>query len=139
MLLKNLTLATLLPLFVAGTLAVGVACGDDDNAANDRFIGAECSVIADCDDDNEDTEPLDCLLEFAGGYCGDASCLGDVDCPDGSVCVEDVATNYCFLTCVNKSDCNDHRTVDNEANCSSNVVILDGTNTKVCVPPSSGI
>ncbi len=57
MLLKNITLATLLPLYVVGALAAAVSCKDDDN----------------------------------------------------------------------------------EANCSSNVTILDGTNTKVCVPPSSGI
>jgi len=139
MLIKNMTLAIALPLFVVGSLAVAISCGDDGNEADDRFIGAECTVAADCDDDNDDTEPLDCLTEFSGGYCGDASCLGDVDCPDGAVCVESDTTNYCFLTCVDKVDCNNHRTGDNEANCSANQVIIDGTSTKVCVPPSSGL
>ena len=116
-----------------------IQCGDDGNDAVDRMIGAECAVPADCDDDDDDTLPLDCLTEFAGGYCGDASCIDSGDCPDGSSCVDYLSTTYCFLNCTDKADCNPHRSTTNEANCSSSVKTVEDNNQKVCVPPSSGI
>ncbi|MDY0001959.1 MAG: hypothetical protein RBU30_11735 [Polyangia bacterium] len=127
-------------LFVPLVTMAGLAlafCGDDDNA-NDRMIGAECSVPADCDDDNDDTLPLDCITAFAGGYCGDASCIATTDCPTGSACVDYEGTNYCFLTCKDKADCNKHRSAVNESNCSSNYPPVD-VSSKVCIPPSSGL
>lgn len=126
----------LVPLVALAGLALAF-CGDDDDA-NDRMIGAECSVLADCDDDDDETPPLDCILEFAGGYCGDASCIASTDCPDGSACVDYEGTNFCFLTCNDKADCNTHRSTANEANCSSNYPPIDVT-AKVCIPPSSGL
>lgn len=113
-------------------------CKKSDDA-NDRMIGAECVTSADCDDGNDETAPLDCLTEFAGGYCGDASCLESNDCPKGSACVDYNQSTYCFLICRDKADCNTNRSTDNESNCSSNVSPVEGGNTKVCVPPSSGI
>lgn len=126
----------LIPALILAGLAFAF-CGDDDGA-NERLIGAECAVAADCDDNNDDTAPLDCLTEFSGGYCGDASCIATNDCPDGSACVDYEGTNYCFLTCRDKADCNKNRSADNEANCSSNYPPVDVTS-KVCIPPSSGI
>lgn len=129
--MRTLALLTL-PCLVLAT----AACGDDDGAI-DRRIGAECTVPADCDDGDDQTLPLECLTEFAGGYCGETDCVDSTDCPDGSVCVTYEGANYCFLTCVDKPDCNPHRSVDNESNCSSNVSAVDSSS-KVCVPPSSG-
>lgn len=134
--MKTKTLA-LLPLVVLFGLATAF-CGDDDNA-NDRMIGAQCLTATDCDDHNDDTAPLECLTEFSGGYCGDASCIASTDCPDGSVCVGLDGSTYCFLVCNEKADCNQNRDLENEANCSSNVDPVEGGNIKVCVPPSSGI
>lgn len=116
-------------------LLTAAACGDDD--AVDRRIGAECTGPADCDDCDDGTPPLECLTEFAGGYCGESDCVASTDCPEGSVCVDYEGTNYCFLTCTDKPDCNPHRTVDNESNCSANYPPVD-VSSKVCVPPASG-
>jgi hypothetical protein len=116
--------------------ATGIACGSSD--ANTLLIGGECADNAACD--NED---LTCISAFAGGYCGSEGCTADADCAEGSVCVTHEATNYCFLVCVDKADCNTNRTVENEANC-----VGAGTLTRVdpaagedkaCVPPSSGM
>jgi hypothetical protein len=69
-----------------------------------------------------------------------AGCLHDVDCPQGSACVtNDDQVNYCFLICVDKTDCNLHRTPDNESSCTSSLTFVDGTmSRKVCRPPNSG-
>jgi hypothetical protein len=81
-----------------------------------------------------------CLTEFKGGYCGLAGCLHDGDCPQGSACViDDNQLNYCFLICVDKTDCNLHRSLDNESSCTSSLTFVDGTmSRKVCRPPNSG-
>ena len=47
-------------------------------------------------------------------------------------------TNYCFLVCNEKEDCNQNRSGENEANCSSNITRVGGGSEKACVPPSSG-
>jgi len=45
--------------------------------------------------------------------------------------------NYCFLVCMEKFECNDHRLLENEANCSASVTFVSGTmGRKACVPPS---
>ncbi|HXU62116.1 MAG TPA: hypothetical protein VN962_10465 [Polyangia bacterium] len=109
-------------------------CGSNQNAANQVGIGADCSKTADCATTGEV-----CLTEFNGGYCGLSGCLHDTDCPQGSACVTDDQTNYCFLVCATKTDCNTHRSAANEADCTSSLTFVDGTmNRKVCRPPNSG-
>ena len=89
-----------------------------------------------CSKDDECPDGQQCLTEFKGGYCGHKPCAANADCPDKSICVTLDAVNYCFLKCTDKPDCNQNRTVDNEANCSSTVKPVDGSEQKVCVPPS---
>ena len=112
-------------------IAFGFACGDD---ADDLGVGAQCTANDQC---NQDPLAQTCLM-FKGGYCGVMGCLHDTDCPDLSACIAHTdGVNYCFRTCVDKPDCNANRDVDNEANCSSSVTFVDGTNgRKACVPPS---
>jgi hypothetical protein len=113
-----------------------VACGDDSNGGSEAVqygVGAQCSKDTDCR-----TEGTTCLTQFKGGYCGVAGCESDVDCPEGSACVaHEDGRAYCFLTCVDKVDCNVSRGLEVESNCSSNVVFVDDTTAKkACVPPS---
>jgi hypothetical protein len=109
-------------------------CGSNQNAANQAGIGAQCTITSDCTTAGEI-----CLTEFSGGYCGLSGCLHDTDCPQGSACVTDNQTNYCFLICAAKTDCNLHRSVANESDCNSSLTFVDGTmNRKVCRPPNSG-
>ena len=132
----------MLPAMARSTLIVTlvlllVSCGGDDDA-DGLGVGAQCTVSGDCLSTDEFTQV--CLTRFAGGYCGLASCTDDLDCPDDSGCVTHTDTeSYCFRTCTNKVDCNANRTVENEANCSSNVTFVAGAQgRKACVPPSSG-
>ena len=106
-------------------------CGGND--ADALGIGAECTVNDDCNVDDDQT-----CLSFKGGYCGRQGCTGDVDCPDDAACVAHTdGINYCFRLCVDKVECNENRTVDNEANCSANITFVDEPQTrKACVPPS---
>jgi len=134
-------------LLVCCVLAGGVACGSDgEPVATERGVGDGCLVTADCRNDEgvqeDTTEPLallECLTEFKGGYCGLKGCRAHAECPEGSLCViGDNGSNYCFLVCQEKADCNLHRPADIEANCSSNVELVDGAkNLKTCVPPSA--
>ncbi len=97
---------------------------------------------------NACSEGQQCLLGFKNGYCGLSGCSRDSDCPTGSACVtEQVAnqdggvnsSNFCFLVCSAKADCNTNRPVEGEANCSSTAVFVEGANgRKACVPPSGG-
>jgi hypothetical protein len=105
------------------------ACGDDIEA--DKLgVGAECSNDDHCLDDQR-------CLSFKGGYCGLSGCSGDGDCPEGSACIAHEGSPYCFRVCAHKSDCNRNRARDNEANCASNAVFVDGVQgRKACVPPS---
>jgi hypothetical protein len=115
-------------------LLLGLGCGGGSEAIR-RGVGAECGAGLECTEDGQL-----CLTEFKGGYCGVAACLHDVDCPAGSACVtEDNGANYCFLICADKTDCNPHRTLDNESGCVSSLTFVDGTDgRKVCRPPMSG-
>jgi hypothetical protein len=120
------------PAFVLALgLLAACSCGPD---ADRLRIGAECSQTAQCEN-----EELSCLTAFRGGYCGASGCAADVDCPEGARCVTVGATNYCFRECVDKAECNAHRSVQNESNCSSNITRVQGGNWKACVPPSSGL
>src|SRR5688572_16260563 len=86
------------------------ACGDDDDdggpsQAQRLGVGAACDSADDCPivrtSDNQEIV-LQCL-SFKGGYCGLADCVSDLDCPQGSACVEhDDMNNYCFLICTDK-------------------------------------
>jgi hypothetical protein len=111
------------------------ACGGSE--ADDLGIGAQCAATEDCDEEIG----LVCLPQFKGGYCGLTPCASDLDCVEDSACVtHDDGVNYCFRTCIDKPDCNENRDLDNEANCSSSAVFVDGAQgRKACVPPSSGI
>jgi hypothetical protein len=121
-------------LFLALFLLSWAACGDDDTEADRLGVGAQCENTDQCDPDID----LLCLPQFKGGYCGLQGCEGDADCPEASACIlhEDGET-YCFRICVDKPECNEHRDLENEANCSSSADFVDGANgRKACVPPS---
>ena len=110
--------------------ALLIGCGGDD--ADDLGIGAECGVDDDCD-----VEGGQSCLGFKGGYCGLEGCLANEDCPENSGCVAHTdGINYCFRLCDDKADCNENRSVENEANCSSSVDFVEPTAAKACVPPS---
>lgn len=116
---------------IAMAFFAACTCG---RAADREMIGAECTQTAECEN-----ELLTCLTQFSGGYCGKAGCAGDVDCPPGSRCVNHLGTNFCFLECLDKPECNVNRSVANEANCSSSITRVDSGGWKACVPPSSGL
>ena len=116
-----------------GALLLAIpGCDDSGSAAVARGLGGECSLDEDC------AEADQVCLYFKGGYCGLEGCIGDVDCPGGSACVTHVdATNYCFLICASKPQCNVQRSVESEANCVASVDFVDGDQgRKACVPPS---
>jgi hypothetical protein len=114
--------------------AAAYGCGDDDDGiAADRLgVGAQCTQSEQC------TEGQTCL-PFKGGYCGLADCTANAGCPSGSLCVtHDDGKNYCFRSCVEKSECNRNRSAEVEANCVSSVDFAEAaTQAKACVPPSS--
>lgn len=114
-------------------LLLACGCGDDDASEAIRSgVGDACEVTDDCEHNDQE-----CLTEFKGGYCGRADCVADVDCPEGSACVTQDGTNYCFLICIDKLDCNLRRSIEDESNCSSSADFVDDTlNRKACVPPS---
>jgi hypothetical protein len=113
-------------------VVVSLSC-DDGTEAQRRGVGAACTMASDCTESGQS-----CLTQFKGGYCGITGCASDEECPTGSACVtHDDGMNYCFLVCNVKTDCNRHRSVDVEANCSSTAVLLeDPKDRKVCSPPS---
>jgi hypothetical protein len=117
-------------LFVLSMAFTAMACGG--NEADRRGVGAECADTDDCFEDGQE------CLAFKGGYCGVTGCAEDLDCPDGSACIAHTdQVNYCFRICATKDECNTHRAVENEANCSSNVTFVEGAmGRKACVPPS---
>jgi hypothetical protein len=121
-------LVMILAIHASGSL---VGCGGGGSEAQRRGVGGACAADVDC------KEGLTCLA-FKGGYCGLAECQNDAACPAGSACVAHTdGTNYCFLICTDKSQCNLFRPADVEANCSSSVTFLEGKlDVKACVPPS---
>ena len=120
----------LLTALTVGALALGLgACGNESDKLG---VGAQCSSADDCNDGQS-------CLSFKGGYCGDKDCMADSDCPAGSACVTFEGSNYCFLVCADKPECNRYRPVEDESNCSANLEFLeDRAGRKVCVPPSGG-
>jgi hypothetical protein len=117
-----------------------VGCGDDDDASGADLlgVGAECTASSECLREGDGGINLACLDQFKGGYCGVEDCSANTDCPDQSACVaHDDGRNYCFRTCVDKSECNLNRSADQESNCSSNIDFVDSAKSgKACVPPS---
>src|SRR5947207_15455563 len=113
-----------------GTLHEGIASGISMQMSGSSFH---------CYNDTGCSKSRQVCLSFKGGYCGLADCQNDAGCPSGSACVAHTdGRNYCFLICTDKTQCNLHRSVDVEANCSSSVTFVDGTlNAKACVPPSA--
>ena len=113
------------------------ACGDDGPRSRgtdaDRLgVGAACASDAQCGEGQV-------CLAFKEGYCGIEDCQADSDCPLGSACVAHTdGSNYCFLLCSNKPDCNINRSVDGEANCVSSIVFVESEvgHSKACEPPS---
>jgi hypothetical protein len=127
--------------FMGIAALVLAGCGDSSSTEADRIgVGGECSQAAECESADEDIT-LTCLTQFTGGYCGLEGCEGDGDCPEGSACIDyEDGNNYCFRVCVEKPECNENRSLENESNCSANVVFVDERNErKACVPPSSGL
>lgn len=122
-------------LCAAAILCALHACGDgsDGTEADELGVGAQCASDDECAEEQQR-----CLQQFKGGYCGIQDCAADTDCPTGSACVtHSDGINYCFRVCDNKGDCNVNRDADNESNCSSNVIFVEGSdNFKACVPPS---
>lgn len=117
-------------------LSGAAACGGGNES--DRVgIAGECAKDTDCPKVGD--FQLTCLTAFKGGYCGLQGCTKDEECPVGAACVAESGANYCFRTCVDKSECNANRTVDNEANCVGSVTHVGVSTAKACVPPSSGI
>lgn len=111
-----------------------MACDDDDgpSEAIRSGVGDACDMTDECVHDDQE-----CLTEFKGGYCGRRDCVNDADCPEGSACVIHGGSNYCFLICVDKPDCNVRRDPDDESNCSGSADFVDDSlNRKACVPPS---
>jgi hypothetical protein len=123
-------------LLLVPCVALG-ACGDDGprsrgTDADRHGVGAACTSDAQC------AEGQACL-DFKDGYCGIEDCHADSDCPQGSACVAHAdGSNYCFLLCDNKLDCNLNRPVDGEANCVSSIVFVESEvgHSKACEPPS---
>jgi len=119
----------ILALTVSG-LFVLQGCGATSVAASILGVGAECTSNDNCDT----AIALTCITDFKGGYCGKANCTENAECPAGSICVTDSGTNYCFLVCTDKTECNLHRTTD-EANCSADITKVEAGDDKVCIPP----
>ena len=122
-----------LVLGIALLLGGAISCGDD-NEADRMGIAANCTKDADCQ--KVGNVQLTCLTMFKGGYCGLQGCVQDGDCPTGAACIAEGGANYCFRECLDKPECNLHRTVDAEANCVASVVHVGASTAKVCVPPS---
>jgi hypothetical protein len=122
-------------LYALVVIAVLCSCGGGTSEAIKRGVGSECNADLVCSEPDQI-----CLNEFKGGYCGKSGCLHDTECPAGSACVTaDNQTNYCFLICVDKPDCNPRRSLENESNCTASLTFIDGANSrKVCNPPLSG-
>jgi hypothetical protein len=111
-------------------LQTGLALTLFGSACAGPSAGNMCQQDADC------PEKQQCLTQFKGGYCGIKDCSSDEDCPQDTFCVQYEGSNFCFLMCKEKIDCNANRSVELESNCSSNIVAVDDNNSKACVPPS---
>lgn len=130
------TLRVVLSGMITFCLLGAVGCGDNGSEADKQLIGAECTKVEDCDDGDPVTPELECILDFKGGYCGRKGCTASSQCPEGSLCANYEAGDYCFLVCIDKVECNRNRTLENESNCSSNIDPVEGGEEKLCIPPA---
>lgn len=98
-------------------------------------VPGDCGHGATCNQDTPCAGELDCLDEFAGGYCGKRDCKLNLDCPQDSLCVLDGDTGFCFKSCELDSECSFCRGSQFAATCSDNVEFAEeGTQASVCVP-----
>lgn len=141
--MRTIFLITVVLVFV---LPSSYGCKSDGNDADRVGVAAECNAELACATyqlADASPTPLTCLTEFSGGYCGIEGCTSSLECPVGSHCVAHTnGINYCFRSCLDKSECNQNRTPENEANCSANFVFAtpsDDDGSKACIPPSSGL
>lgn len=94
----------------------------------DCGVGAACSDDADCGD-------LTCVRGTGSGYCTQADCTVNDDCPGDSLCVKSGDTAHCYKSCAGASDCSQCRFDGLNPTCSDDVVFAeDGTTGSVCVP-----
>jgi hypothetical protein len=119
-------------LLVILIILFGVSKCHEGTEADVRGVGSGCITADDCTEEGQD------CLDFKGGYCGIKDCTADTECPEGSRCVAHTdGTNYCFLICTEKPQCNLNRSLENESNCSANITFVeDPQEAKACVPPS---
>ena len=76
-------------------LALAACSGSDVS----RSLGARCTSDSDC--------AQRCMLpsgDWPGGFCT-VSCRGDSDCPEGGVCIDQLAGEVCAFSCTSNSDC----------------------------------
>jgi hypothetical protein len=79
-----------------------------------------------------------CLTEYKGGLCARSPCSTHAECPEPGLCVVLEDSTVCLRLCVEKAECNASRSAEDEANCSSNLELVEPSESKVCVPPNSG-
>ncbi len=84
---------------VCATLAMPLACGDEDEAVGKQgtLVGGPCASDDDCDGQ--------CAQggDFPDGMCTQ-SCEDDSQCPDGTVCIDKLGGS-CQLACEQDTDC----------------------------------
>ncbi|MEN9580711.1 MAG: hypothetical protein RJA70_3720 [Pseudomonadota bacterium] len=98
-------------------------------------VPGDCSHGATCDKATPCSGDLDCLDEFAGGYCGKRDCKLNADCPGDTLCVLDGDMGFCFKTCGVDSECSFCRAGEVAASCDDGVKFAEkGTQGSVCVP-----
>jgi hypothetical protein len=69
-------------------------------------VPGDCGVGAACDEDEDCSGDLSCMLDALGGYCTITGCSGDGDCPSDARCVSwDDTKTYCAVNCDSGSDC----------------------------------
>ena len=88
---------------VAALLLVGPSCGHAEDFSEDRpepspEVGAACS------DDDECNQYCIRDNDFPGGFCTIRSCRSNVDCPEGTVCVQNEG-GVCLFPCGSPRDC----------------------------------
>ncbi len=131
---------------IADLVGVGAACTKDEDcnpqvdgdSDNDMDLDSDLEIAEIGETEEGTIMKKFCLTEFTGGYCGIKDCSEDADCPSGSKCViHDNGSNYCFLNCVEKVDCNSNRPDDVQSNCVGNTTFVEEeVEVKSCVPPS---
>jgi hypothetical protein len=100
-------------------------------------VPGDCGLGARCLGDEDCSGGLECLTDFAGGYCSKRGCTSNADCPgNGSLCVDAGSdASYCAKACSKPSDCSWCRGEQLAATCRDDVTFVEeGTVGAVCVP-----